>query len=121
MNRLICARAIALAIVFLVVDIGVERARGVTFSLDPASASLTGQRSPDDLFTDNLTPVARSLGLQGNFPTGLYDDLNSISFGNDYAIGPIFFSVDRNSVGLAGSAVRAEATGNGAAGDIFQA
>jgi hypothetical protein len=121
MSRLYRVAAIAVAIVFHFAYLACGPARGVTVSLDPASASLTGNRSPDDLFNNGLQPLTRDLGLQGAFPAGLYDDLNSVSFGNDFAIGPVFFSVDRNSVGLVDSAVRGQATGNGAAADVFQA
>jgi len=97
----------------------------VRFSLDSASPSTSINITPADVLLPG--PVVdipgRSLGLQENFPSGPYDSLADFSFGRDPIQGPLYFSVDRVSVGLPGTAVFAQAQPGvaSAAGDVFQA
>jgi hypothetical protein len=93
------------------------------FSLDPASPSNSGGINPADVLGSGPVVVipGASLGLQTNYPAGAYDNLNEVSFGQEPIRNPLYFSVDRVSVGVPGSAVFNEAQPGvaSAAGDVF--
>lgn len=93
-------------------------------SLDPASPSLPQHsRKPGDLFVPpgfNLLQAGTSLGLQGNFPSAAYDNLNAASLGDDYISAAVYFSVDRLTLGRPGTAVAAAVSMDSAAGAIFR-
>jgi hypothetical protein len=83
----------------------------IKFSVDPASPAITGAVTPDDVLTAGpavFTP-GTALGLVDNVQTGMFDNLNALSYGQDPIQNPLFFSVDRVSVGLPGSAVNVRA------------
>jgi len=98
------------------------------FSVDPASPAIqpavSGGITPDDVLVPG--PAVRflgtQLGLQDNVTAGQYDNLDALSYGQDSLRGPLFFSVDRVSVGLPGTAVYQQAAlgVSDAAGDVFQ-
>jgi hypothetical protein len=77
------------------------------FSIDPASPSINGNITPDDVLRPG--PVVhlqgRALGLQDDFFHGMFDHLNGLSYGHDPIVNPLLFSVDRVAVGLPGSDV----------------
>jgi hypothetical protein len=95
------------------------------FSLDPASPSIDGNITPDDILIPgpNVLIQGRTLGLRDNFFAGDFDNLDVISFGLDPITTPVFFSVDRVAVGQPGSSVFLEAQPGSAdaAGDVYQA
>jgi hypothetical protein len=93
----------------------------INFSLDPASPTIDGNITPDDVL-NSVPEVAiqgSSLGLQDDFPNGLFDNLNALSYGRDFIGGPLFFSVDRLAMGSVGSAVKTESLRSEAAGDVY--
>ena len=96
---------------------------GIRFSLDPASPSLAGGLTPDDILAAGpvVAVPGTAFGLADGFPQAAYDVLNALSFGRDPIAGQLFFSVDRLAVGLDGSAVHAQASLNDAAGDVYEA
>lgn len=115
---LVCVR-LAIAMVWLT---GSPAAGIPTFSIDPASPSIDGTVvTPDDLLS--VGPVealaGSAFGLSDAFPTGNYDDLDALSFGNGKIADDLQFSVDRLSIGLTGTPVRGQATGSEQAGDIY--
>jgi hypothetical protein len=81
------------------------------FSIDPASSAVDGNITPDDVLRPG--PVVfihgSTLGLRDGFFSGVFDNLEALSFGKDPIRNPLFFSVDRVAVGLPGSAVFAQA------------
>jgi hypothetical protein len=93
------------------------------FSVDPASPSVNGTLTPDDVLSPGpaVQMHGLSLGLQDDFFNGFFDNLDALSFGRDPLRGPIYFSVDRVAVGVAGTAVHAEAAPGveEAHGDVF--
>ncbi|NNM01167.1 MAG: PEP-CTERM sorting domain-containing protein [Gammaproteobacteria bacterium] len=64
-----------------------------------------------------------ALGLADDFFSGLFDNMNALSYGRDPIRNPLLFSVDRVAIGAPGTAVAAEAAPGleDAAGDVFQA
>ncbi len=94
----------------------------VLFSLDPSSPSTSATLTPADVLSAGPMVVTSggALGLQTSFPLGSYDNLDALSYGNDPISKNLVFAVDRTSVGLAGTAVNADAVANGsAASDLF--
>jgi PEP-CTERM motif len=93
------------------------------YSIDPASPAIDGNITPDDVLESG--PVVHtqgsSLGLQDDFFSGVYDNLNALSYGQDPIMNPLFFSVDRVAVGLPGSDVHSQALPGveEAAGDVY--
>jgi len=81
------------------------------FSIDPASPSIVGNITPDDVLKKGpvVYTQGRDLGLQDDFFSGFYDNLNALSYGQDPIMNPLFFSVDRVAVGLPGSDVHSQA------------
>lgn len=77
------------------------------FAIDPASPSVSGNLTPDDVLVAG--PVVRiegtSLGLQDNFLGGVFDSLDALSHGREPIVTPLYFSADRVAVGLPGSDV----------------
>jgi hypothetical protein len=95
---------------------------GINFSLDPASPTIDGNITPDDVL-NSVPEVAiqgSSLGLQDDFFNGLFDNLDALSYGRDFIGGPLFFSVDRLAMGSVGSAVETESLLSEAAGDVYR-
>jgi hypothetical protein len=100
----------------------------VRFSIDPASPSVAGTLTPDDVLRPGPAVVTQgtSLGLKDNFLAGNFDNLDGLSYGRDpvprppFKI-PIFFSVDRVAIGVPGTDVfeRAKPGVESAAGDVF--
>jgi hypothetical protein len=95
------------------------------FSLDPASPSINGSVTPDDVMIAGPTVHTHgtALGLQDSFFSGVFDALDALSYGVDPLIAPLYFSVSRVAVGASGSAVRTEAAPGveEAHGDVFRA
>jgi hypothetical protein len=107
------------------------------FSVDPASPAIDDHGvTPDDILVTgpSIHTEGRDLGLDDDFASGAYDDLDALSFGRDPVPGDlqsdldayydrVYFSVDRVAVGLPGTAVHGEAAPARAeaSGDIFQA
>lgn len=93
------------------------------FSIDPASPAIDGNITPDDVLVAGPTvhTQGRDLGLQDDFFSGFYDNLNALSYGQDPIMNPLFFSVDRVAVGLPGSDVHDQAKPGveEAAGDVY--
>jgi hypothetical protein len=93
------------------------------FSLDPASPAIAGDLTPDDVLTPGPVVLIHgsSLGLQDSFLTGVFDNLEALSFGKDPIRNPLFFSVDRVAVGLPGTAVffQAQPGVEEAHGDVY--
>lgn len=102
----------------------------VSFAIDPASPSITSDITPDDVL--KAGPVVfqqgKGLTLQDGFYSGIFDNLNALSYGQDPVTRtppgadlPIYFSVDRVAVGQPGTAVNIEASPGSeeAAGDVF--
>jgi PEP-CTERM motif len=91
------------------------------YSVDPASPAIVGNITPDDVLETG--PVVHtegsSLGLQDDFSSGFFDNLNALSYGQDPIMNPLFFSVDRVAVGLPGSDVHDQAGVADAAGDVY--
>ncbi len=89
------------------------------FSVDPASPAIgLVPTTASDILTDGPAVVIPDVAL-GLIPG---DNLNALSFGKDQMPGPggpLYFSVDRLTVGTPGSAVDAESLAMGAHGDIF--
>jgi hypothetical protein len=121
------AKALFLSLTLTVTSFAGARAGAidVKFSVDPASPAINGNITPDDVLTPGpLVYIhGRSLGLQDNFFGGVFDNLTDFSFGKDSISNPLYFSVDRVSVGLPGTAVFDEAAPGvaSAAGDVFVA
>lgn len=100
------------------------------FAIDPASPSIDGNITPDDVLRTGPTVFQQGtgLGLQDDFFSGVFDNLNALSYGQDPVTRPppgkdlpIYFSVDRVAVGLSNTDVNTEAQpGNEeASGDVF--
>jgi len=100
------------------------------FAIDPASPSIDGNITPDDVLISGPAVLQQGTGLtlEDDFFSGFFDNLNALSYGQDPVTRPppgkdlsIYFSVDRVAIGLPGSAVNTEAApGNEqAAGDVF--
>ncbi|MBW2737459.1 MAG: PEP-CTERM sorting domain-containing protein [Deltaproteobacteria bacterium] len=93
------------------------------FSIDPASPAIDGNITPDDVLVagPSVHTQGRDLGLQDDFFSGFYDNLNALSYGQDPITNPLFFSVDRVAVGLPGTAVNSQAQPGveEAAGDVY--
>lgn len=105
---------------------GVASAGPLTrFSLDPASPSLDGNITADDVLSAGpaIYTQGRALGLQDDFLNGGFDNLADFSYGQDPIANPLYFSVDRVAIGLRGSAVFQEALPGvaSAAADVFMA
>ncbi|MDF1554057.1 MAG: PEP-CTERM sorting domain-containing protein [Deferrisomatales bacterium] len=98
------------------------RATAVSFSLDPASPSIDGNATPDDILLggSGVHVQGSNLGLAADLFWGFYDNLDALSYGADPLGEPLLFSVDRLAVGLPGTAVGAEAGSLEASGDIFR-
>jgi len=119
-DRHVAFKAFLLSFLALMLSLGAPRTGATRFSLDPASPSIDGDITPDDI----LTPGPRielhgtALGL-----LGFFDNLADISFGFDPIQSPLYFSVDRVAVGLPGSAVFMQASPGlaSAAGDVYVA
>lgn len=94
-----------------------------SFSVDPASPSITGGLGPEDILEPgpSVQTQGAALGLQDNFLGGVFDDLDALSYGQDLIQSPLVFSVDRVSVGRPGSAVNALAPSGNAAQSVFVA
>ena len=117
-------------VVGLLAEILIARVAGAgpilpKFSLDPASPSIDGSITPDDVLSAGPTVHTHgtALGLQDSFFTGFFDALDALSYGRDPLITPLYFSVDRVAVGTPGSAVNMEAAPGveEAHGDVFRA
>src|SRR6266545_4794215 len=82
-------------------------ATAINFAVDPASPSINGNITPDDVLLPGPAVFiqGRNLGLQDSFFTGFFDNLDALSYGQDPIRNPLFFSVDRVAVGLPGSDV----------------
>jgi hypothetical protein len=97
---------------------------GLIFSIDPASPSVDGSITPDDLLHQG--PVVHTpgtaLGLFDEFFLGFFDNLDALSYGRDPIRNPLLFSVDRVAVGLPGTDVYAQAQPGveSAAGDVYR-
>jgi hypothetical protein len=93
-----------------------------TFSVDPASPSIDGSITPDDVLEPgpNVFIPGTALGLTDTFFSGFFDNLNALSYGRDPIQNPLYFSVDRVAIGLPGSAVNGESQGGDAAGDVYK-
>lgn len=99
------------------------------FSVDPASPAIDGDITPDDVLLTGPTVHTQGtdLNLQDDFFSGLFDNLNALSYGQDpiretsLSI-PLFFSVDRVAVGLSGTDVHDQAQPGfeEAAGDVYK-
>ena len=100
------------------------------FAIDPASPSIDGNITPDDVLRTGPAVLQQGTGLalQDDFFSGFFDNLNALSYGQDPVTRPppgrdlpIYFSVDRVAVGVPGSAVHTEAAPGSeeAAGDVF--
>ena len=98
------------------------------FSIDPASPTIAGGITPDDVLVPGpaISIAGSSLGLADNFVGGIFDNLNALSFGRNpitrefISSVPLIFSVDRVAVGQPGSAVEAQSLLGDAAADIFR-
>lgn len=101
------------------------------FAIDPASPSIDGNITPDDVLNSGPAPKQQGTGLTllDDFFSGVFDNLNALSYGQDPVTRPppgadldVFFSVDRVAVGLPGTDVNLESQpGNEeAAGDVFK-
>jgi|GEM_PF-3779043 len=133
MRRFLSAVIVCLAIPAAVYGVTIDP----KFSIDPASPAINGDITPDDLLRTGPTVLTqgRDLGLQDNFIAGSYDNLDALSYGKDPITQPwyfttpetkrnsVYFSVDRVSVGLPGSAVYKDAQPGveSAAGNIYRA
>ena len=107
-----------------------QAAHAVIFSVDPASPLIDGSITPDDILSQSsnglvVVKQGSSMGLQDDFYGGVYDNLDAVSTGNDHidTNKPIYFSVDRVSVGVSGSDIYNQALPSveDAARGIFQA
>ena len=119
--------ATTLAALFLMVS----AAGAHTFSIDRDSeVAIAGDLLSADVLTPGPTVHVdyAVLGLVWDDSTGTGDDLNALSAGRDSFAGPpiLFFSVDRDSIGIDGSPfipyvsdVYEEARSGQAAGDVF--
>jgi PEP-CTERM motif len=94
------------------------------FAVDPASPSINGNITPDDVLVSGpaLHTPGTALGLIDDFFSGVFDNLNALSYGQDPIKNPLYFSVDRVAVGLPGSDVNAQAQPGveEAAGDVYR-
>ncbi|WP_429884790.1 PEP-CTERM sorting domain-containing protein [Geoalkalibacter halelectricus] len=94
-----------------------------SFSIDAASPSNEGNLTPDDILAPGpvVAVEGADLNLQDALLLGDYDDLNALSFGRDPIQGPLYFSVDRVSVGLPGTDVNdlAQPGVEAASGSVF--
>lgn len=97
----------------------------IKFSIDPASPSIDGNITPDDVLIPGpqVHTHGANLGLMDGFLDGFFDNLNALSYGQDpiSKLLPLFFSVDRIAVGAPGSDVNAEARPGveSAHGDVY--
>jgi hypothetical protein len=93
------------------------------FSIDSASPSIAGTLTPDDVLETGpaVHSEGSSLGLADDVLGGDFDELDALSFGQDPITTTLFFSVDRLTVGLAGTPVYAAAAPGveEAHGDIY--
>jgi len=78
----------------------------VRFSIDPASPSINGNITPDDVLQPGpaVATQGTSLGLKDSVLTGNFDNLDALTYGQDQVRRPlfkipIFFSVDRLAFG----------------------
>lgn len=73
----------------------------IRFSVDPASVSVAADLTPDDVLVAGPRVLAHgtSFGLQSNPALGIADNLNAISYGRDPISNPLYFSVDRLTLG----------------------
>lgn len=99
------------------------RAQDPRFSIDPASPAVNGGITPDDVLRRGpviFTP-GTALGLLDGFANGVFDNLDALSYGQDPIRNPLYFSVDRVAVGVAGTDVFDQAAPAlaEAAGDVF--
>jgi hypothetical protein len=104
--------------------LAISEAAIITYSVDPASPAIDGNITPDDVLGSGPSVVFQgaTLGLQDDFFGGSFDVLNALSYGSELRKRPIFFSVDRVTVGLPGSDVHMQAAPGSeeAAGDVFK-
>lgn len=94
----------------------------ITFSIDPASPSIEGSLTPDDVLVEGPAVFIEGteLGLIDEFFDGFFDNLNALSYGKDPIKNPLYFSVDRVAIGLPDTDVHAESEGGDAAGDVYK-
>jgi hypothetical protein len=96
-----------------------------TFSIDPASPSIAGSVTPDDVLRNGRSVFipGLSLGLLDAFALGIFDNLDALSYGQDPIRNPLYFSVDRVAVGLPFTAVHEQSAPGveSAAGDVYRA
>lgn len=115
-------RRAAFLFLAFVLAAGSSDASPFLFTLDPASPTVNGVTiTPADILaTPPPTTVVpgSALGLQTFFPL-FYDHVNALSFGQDSISRNVYFSVDRLSQGLPGSAVETQFLLGDAAGSIF--
>ena len=108
-----------LAVLFAVASLSSVTQAAPLFSVDPASAAIgLVPTTASDILTDGPAVVIPEAAL-GLDPS---DNLNALSFGKDQMPGPggpLYFSVDRLSIGAPGSAVDAQSLAAEASGDIF--
>lgn len=96
------------------------------FVLDFASPTLDGNITPDDILVagPSVHKQGTQLGLQDDLFQGLFDMVTSIAFPSEVPPpsnrGEILFSVDRVSVGLAGTGVNGMAPLGKAAQSVYQ-
>ncbi len=96
---------------------------GPKFSIDPASLAIDGVITPDDVLESgpDVFRQGAAVGLEEDFFSGIFDNLNALSFGTSSINRGFVFSVDRVAIGLPGTAVASEARPGSeeAAGDLF--
>lgn len=122
MKSLSPARLCAISLAF---GLGFSNARAqYSFSLDPASPTLSGAISPGDVL--QAGPLVEhpgiTLGLLSNYPAGSFDNLDALSFGAEPPSTSLLFSVDRVAVGAGGTPLFAESAPPlpEAAADVFE-
>jgi hypothetical protein len=95
---------------------GSMTARAVSFTIDALSPSIPGIGFEDDIFND---PVPVPPAVPGSGAPGI--DVNAFSYGRSQFVEPLtfYFSVNRGSVGLPGTAVNGEAFANDQSADIY--
>jgi hypothetical protein len=111
-----------IVVVFMMV-LPLAVANGQDFSIDPASPEVPFLFSPADIVAQGGGVTLVPSGWLGLTPA---DNIDGFSYGADFVrpVTPgnplaVRFSVSRTTVGMPATIVNAEATGNGAAGDIF--